>query len=189
MPRLILKTPPATEPITVPQAKVHLRIDDNDNDASIGVMIQSARSGVEAFLKSAIMPTVYQLKLDCFPGEIEFPIGPVTTADGFAINYANDAGADTVLNSSLYQIALGEYAVVRPSFGNTWPVTRTQLDAVTVEFKAGYDDATKIPPAIIGALYMWLGDLFENRESTAMDGSALPLPTGIRNLLMPFVRH
>lgn len=186
--QLIIKTPPTSEPVTLAEAKAHLRVSWADDDALITAYAQAARSGVEAYLKAACLVTVYQLTLDCFPPTIELPVGPVLTATGFSIKYIDDAGDEKTLAGDKYKLSLGERAIVRPSYGNTWPTTRAELDAVTVEFQAGWTAGT-LPPVIKAAVLLWLGDLYGNRENTLLGTTAVELPTGVKNLLLPFVIH
>jgi uncharacterized phiE125 gp8 family phage protein len=189
MPGLSIKTQPTSEPISRAQAKAHLRVDFDDDDALIDILISSARSKAESFLKASILPTVYLLKLNSFPSQIDLPIGPVATTTGSSVTYVNDAGTDVTLPDTLYQFSIGEYACIRPSYGNTWPSTRPQLDAVTVEFTAGWSAVASVPPAIIAAIYLIIGDLYENRESTARGDTVASMPLGAENLLTPFIRH
>lgn len=186
--QLIIKTAPTSEPVTLAEAKAHLRVDWADDDALITAYAKAARSGVEAYLKAACLATVYQFKLDCFPATIELPVGPVLTADGFSISYIGDAGSAQTLAADKYKLSLGERAIVRPSYGNAWPSTRAEIDAVTVEFKAGWTDET-LPPVIKAAVLLWLGDLYGNRENTVLGSTVAELPTGIKNLLTPFIIH
>jgi uncharacterized phiE125 gp8 family phage protein len=186
--QLIIKTPPTAEPVSLAEAKAHLRVNWSDDDALITAYAKAARSGVEAYLKAACLATTYQLKLDRFPATIELPVGPVLTADGFSIKYLDDAGDEQTLAAGKYKVSLGERAIVRPSYGNTWPSTRAELDAVTVEFVAGWPEAN-LPAVIKAAVLLWLGDLYSNRENTLLGTAAIKMPTGIEALLLPHVIH
>ena len=184
---LTVVTPPASEPFTRELAKQHLRVDHGDDDAVIDLYLAQARSAVEAHIKCALLPTVYSLKLDGFPAEIVLPVGPVLSATN-TISYVDDAGASQTLGSSLYQFSTGEVGLIRPSYGNVWPSTRPQLDAVTVTFTAGWPDTASIPPAIKGALLMILGQLEKQRGNVVIGQSVTEVPLGARNLLLPWVR-
>lgn len=186
--QLVIKTPPTAEPVTLAEAKAHLRVNWSDDDALITAYAKAARSGVEAYLKAACLATVYQLRLDCFPATIALPVGPVFTADGFSIKYLDDAGAEQTLGADKYKLSLGERAIVRPSYGNAWPSTRAELDAVTVEFTAGWTVDT-LPPAVKAGVLLWLGDLYGNRENTLLGTTAIKMPGGIDALLLPHVIH
>lgn len=53
---------------------------------------------------------------------------------------------------------------ITPSFGYTFPVTYSRLDAVQVNYVAGWESASAIPKPIIHAMKMLIGDMYENRE-------------------------
>lgn len=178
---LTIKTAPVDEPLTTADAKAHLRVDHDDENAVIDEYVKAARSAVEAFLKGPLLPTVFRYTLDGFPAEICLPVGPVLAAAEVAIAYVDTAGASRTLATDDYQVSTGEKTRIRPAYSKTWPTTRPQFDAVTVTFTAGHAAAADIPPAVMGALRMTLGHFYEEREVGEM-------PLGARNLAMPFVR-
>lgn len=182
MPGLAVFTPPTQEPVTLDEAKQHLAVLHNDDDALITGYIAMARSFVESCIKSALMPTVYDFKMNNFPAQIDLPMGPIFSETN-TVTYVNDAGVNTVLSPALYQFSTGEYGAIRPSYGNVWPVTRPQLDAVTVRFTAGWPSAAALPPAIRLGLLLCLEEIHANR------GGEGKMPTAARNFLIPFVRH
>lgn len=186
---LTITTPPASEPLTLEEAKLHVREDSSDNDDLITALISSARSACESFLRSSIMEAVYSLTLDGFPPEIILPQGPVLTATGLSISYVDTAGASTTLSASDYKVSLGDVCRIRPAWGKSWPATRNEMDAVTVAFKAGYSAASSIPPAVMSAIRMTLFDLYEHRGNLADTQDGREMPIAARNLMTPFVRH
>jgi uncharacterized phiE125 gp8 family phage protein len=186
---LDLVTPPASEPITLAEAKAHLRVDHADEDTLIEAYIAGARSSVEAVLKASLLETVWQYRIDGgFPREIRLPIGPVLTTNGLAVTYVDGAGAVQTLDPASYQASLGSTAVIRPAYALVWPVTRPELDAVRVTFRAGWPAAADLPAAVRAALLLMIGHLYANREAVIPAGALTELPLGVHNLLMPFVR-
>ncbi len=186
---LDLVTPAAATPVELDRAKLHLRVDGADEDSLIGAYVAAATSSVEAFLKSSLLLTEWRCRIDhAFPYEIRLPVGPVLTAEGLQVKYIDDAGVLQTLDPSIYQASLGETGVIRPAYGQVWPSTQPVMDAVQVTFKAGWDDAEKVPAAIVAALLLTAGHLYANRESTVVGVAAQELPLGVKNLLMPFAR-
>ena len=71
-----------TEPVTLAEAKLHLRVEHSDEDAYIGGLISAAREYAESFTNRLIAPRVY--------GENETPpegetVEPATSSEKQAI--------------------------------------------------------------------------------------------------------
>lgn len=60
-------TPPAIEPVTLDEAKAHLRVDINAEDSLITRLISDAREWVERFLRRSLITQTWALYLDAFP--------------------------------------------------------------------------------------------------------------------------
>ena len=65
--RLVLITPPASEPVTLAEAKLHARIQHDEDDALVASLIVAARRHCETCLKSALVTQTWTLYLDSFP--------------------------------------------------------------------------------------------------------------------------
>lgn len=66
MPSIIL-TQPAVEPVTLAEAKAHLRVDITDDDLLISSMIIAARQAAEAICRRALCTQTIKMVLDQFP--------------------------------------------------------------------------------------------------------------------------
>ncbi|VAX28193.1 hypothetical protein MNBD_NITROSPINAE05-808, partial [hydrothermal vent metagenome] len=62
-----LKTPPASEPVTLGEAKSYLRISDADDDAFITALITAIRERFESFALRSVITQTWTLWLDGFP--------------------------------------------------------------------------------------------------------------------------
>ena len=124
------------------------------------------------------------------PRKTPLPIGPLRTTDGLSIQYVDDQGVTQTLATSVYQVSLGMTGVIRPSYGNTWPSVRAQMDAVTVTFTAGEQSLDDINPAFLQAIRLHINDFYDNRGSIVVGAQASEiLSLSARNLLTPFVRN
>ena len=186
-----LLTPPATEPISLEDAKRHLRIEDSvsEDDALVTVLIEAVRLWAETFTGRAFITQVWERKLDGFCGRIELPKPPVTAVT--AIEYVDTDGVTQTLDPSLYRVSLptgpwAQPACIEPAYGQTWPSTRSVSDAVTVRYTCGYGTSEDVPGNIIAAMKLRLGTLYEQREGVIVGSIATPLPQGDEYLLWPF---
>lgn len=71
-----------SEPVTVAEAKLHLRIDNADDDDLISVLITSARKWAEDYCDRTFVESKYTMELDSFYGAIGSPIQFGLKADG-----------------------------------------------------------------------------------------------------------
>jgi hypothetical protein len=79
---LKLITAPIAEPLTLAEAKAHLRVDESDDDALIEALIVAARQGAEHITQRALMPQTWELALDQFESEIRLPKAPLASVIG-----------------------------------------------------------------------------------------------------------
>jgi len=75
--------------------------------------------------------------------------------------------------------------VIHPADGRAFPSTHPGFSAVSVQFVAGYGDATDVPAGIKHAVLLIVGDLYENRENAAPRGAS-SLPLTAERLLWPY---
>jgi len=190
MPSLLI-TPPAVEPITLDQAKDHLRVTNTTDDALISTLIAAARRFAEGYCRRALITQVWDLYVDKFPdavrGVLEIPFGELQAVT--SVTYYDADGALQTLSASLYQVeAIREPARIRPIATETWPATYDQMNAVTVRFTAGYGDAPgDVPEQVVQAMLMLIGHLYENRESSSRAAVITEIPMGTEYLLDPYI--
>lgn len=202
--RLSIVTSPASEPVSLDEAKLHLRVDFTNDDLLIAGWIASARLLCESYLSQAFVETTYEVSYDCFPisgnyltrastvntlglppsfyvreaGAIHLPRSPLIAVD--SITYRDRSGATQILSSDSYRAISGVPGCIVPAANAFWPVTSAAPDAVTITFRAGYDT---IPPTIKSAMLLLIGHWFENRSAVLTGSIATTLPWTVQRLL------
>jgi uncharacterized phiE125 gp8 family phage protein len=180
--RIDVVTPAASEPVTLDEAKAHLRVTHGSDDLLIAGQISAAREHIERVIGYPIVTTVLRATLDCWPPVIILPRCPIASVD--AIEYTDAAGADQVLAPADYSVDLsGGGARVRPAFGKSWPSLRAVPAAVRVSYTAGRA-AADVQPSLKAALLLTVGDLYENAEAQVV-GSIIAVNQTVDNLLWP----
>lgn len=190
----IVVVTPATggEPITLDDAKLHLRVVGTDEDTLIGAYITACRQHVENVCLLAIGRQTWRLTLDGFPannGPIELPGGRVATVT--ELTYVDPLGvvqtwapADLALNvrTDLDSVP-ARLTPAATTLG--WPNWQPVTNAVTVTYTVG-DPA---PQPIRAAMLLMIADLYENRQQLDMNlrASVAESPTAKR-LLFPYKR-
>ena len=190
---LRLTTQPATEPLSADTLKAHARVDGDDEDALIATYIQVARQWAEQVTGRALVLQTWTMHFDRFPWVIKVPKPPLSSVTH--IKYYDTNGDLQTLSSSLYQIdSSSEPARIIPAYEEIWPVTRSIMNAVEVEFVAGYagtadspPDYSAIPQSLINAMMLIASTLERHREEVVLpDVSATQyhrLPLGAKTLL------
>ena len=189
---LKLVSPPAIEPITLQEAKDHLRVTTTDNDAKITMAIQQARQYVEKFLSRALIEQTWQHTLDVFPadGDIKIPMPPLIGVD--SLTYYGTDGVLTLVDPANYYVDnYSDPGWLVAQGGYVWPSTLNAINSVIVTFRAGYVNtdsppAPAVPSDIKAAILLTLGKLYEFREDVVLTTTALALPQGAQELL---IRH
>ena len=186
-----VKTQPAAEPVTVAQAKAHIRVTSAVDDAYITTLVSVARQRAETFLRRSIVTQTLELRMDSFPYEIDLLRPPVAAVT--SIYYLDSDGISTLLDSAEYQTSLAgrSTAVVKPAVNSAWPTTQAgAYDAVTVEYVAGYglpdDNPVLIPLPMQQAILLMVGDMYENRETIVIGTIPASLPMTAERLLAPY---
>ncbi len=168
-------TPPAFEPVTLTEAKLWCRVDDDatDEHATLLLLIAAMRERAEDLTGRAYVQRTLELWLDRFPddGVIELPFTPVQSVT--SVTYVDGDGASQVLSGSPeeWQEDLNsDPALICPLYGESWPATRQVLGAVKVRYVAGYATVNAVPKALRLWIQANIATLFENREQLVQQG-------------------
>jgi len=180
---------PSIEPLTLAQAKDHLRESGVDQDALIAGLITAAREHAEGFTWRAFIDQTWDLFLDKFPkndGPIILPLPPLQSVT--SLKYTDTAGVQQTLATADYTVdANAEPGRIVPVFGTNWPAVRNEINAVEVRFIAGFGPAgTDIPQPIVQAMLFQIGHLYENREAVVIGTIASQVPMAAESLLWPY---
>ena len=178
-----LVTPPAEEPVTLIEAKLHLRVDFDDDDTLIASLITAARQAAETLTGRQLITARWKQVLDCFPGPslMGVPAGQAFTLPGHAIllakapvqsvisiNYLDMGSVSQTMPVSNYTVdSACEPARITPVFGQIWPICLPQIGAVSVTFDAGYGPAAQVPEGIKSWIKLRVGSLYAHREEVA----------------------
>lgn len=190
--------------LALDDAKQHLRVDTSDEDELISAIVSAVcglLDGPDGILKCAVAPQTLKLVLPGFMKplpwgrsrqsancgtRIELPLPPAT--DIGAITYYDSSGTQQTLDEATYTlIECGSSpSFLIPAPGANWPSTQSRPDAVSIIFDAGSSEDSAVPPTILAAAKLMVGDLYLNREATVYGpGAALENPA-VKALLSPW---
>ena len=191
---LQLIQPPVAEPLSLLEAKAHLRVDVTDDDALIAALITAARVYAETLTRRALVAQAWKLVLDSFPGPtmIGIPWGKPFTLPGHAIyleksrvqtvtaiSFIDMGGLQEVMPPANYIVDYtSEPCRITPVFGQIWPIPLPQIGAIEVDFVAGYAApfAANTATSSIAIQGSWATYVVGNVIRLSNSGGALPSP-------------
>lgn len=189
---LSLLTPPALEPVSLAEAKAHLRIDAADEDAVLSRVIAAAREHLERSLGRALLAQSWRYTLDAWPSgyAVGLPLAPVQSVDSVKV-YAQDDSSTTLPVGSYLLDGLGAPARLIRRGAQAWPAATRAGNGVEINFTAGHGSApTDVPAALRVALLLLAAHWFEHREVVEPQGAVAPMPMMVADLIGPYrVRH
>lgn len=170
-----LVTAPATEPITLAEAKLQCGIatDVNYHDPLLQILITAAREKVEADTSRAIITQTWDYSFDLWPIGLEaiyLPRAPVASIT--SVKYYDQANAQQTLSTTVYKTMLDrEPGEIRVHYQQQWPFLYGEPGGITVRYVAGYGTAnTSVPQSLRQALLLLIDHWFENRDTVGNVG-------------------
>ena len=183
-------TGPAVEPLTVAEAKLHLRVDISDDDAYIGTLITAAREWVENYLDRTLITTQLILRAAEFPTEeLELARPPMVasgTATAVVITYTLADTTTATLSTALYRVdRTSTPGNVAPIINGTWPSDVIEdANAVAVTYWAGYGPTSaSVPATIRHACLMLIGHWYDRRSAVLTGTISKPIEFAVESLL------
>jgi uncharacterized phiE125 gp8 family phage protein len=178
---VVIRTPPAAEPVTVAEAKIFCRVDHADEDILLADLITAARRQAEAWTGRAFVTQSLRLAADGWPAgaatALKLPRPPLRTVA--TVRYYDEAGLVQTLAASAYLVdAASDPGRIVPVPGGQWPAIQTgRVGAVEVDYDAGYGNPDDVPEEIKTAIQMAVEQWHADR------GRAGELPDAAKALL------
>ena len=146
---LVVSSAPATEPLSTAEAKSHLRLTHNADNANIAALIKTVRLSMERLLNRALITQTLKAYYEAWPTNYDYvliprpPVVSVTT-----VKYTDYEGTVTTWDSDDYIVDIKRGRVVL-AYEENWPTdTLYPTTPIEVEFIAGYGAATAVPDEI-----------------------------------------
>lgn len=200
--RLKETAPPEAEPLSLAEAKAHLRVTHADDDALISSLVKAARELCEAFTGRAFITRGLSLFLDRWPvprqGEwwdgvregagvspadtaLSLPRAPLYSVTDIRIY--DEAGAASAYDANAYYVdTTGPRGRIVLKDAATPPVAQRRAAGIEIRYTAGYGAASaSLPSPVIEAVRQTVAHLYANRGDANVS-----LPAAARGLLQPY---
>lgn len=172
-------TPPASEPISLDEARTQCRIaaDDTSEDTLLALYVKAAREAAEHELGRALVSQTWEQTLDAFPaGEIQ--LGKPRALSITSVQYIDTAGDLQTLSPSAYTLdAATSPGWLLPAVDTSWPDSADVVNAVRIRFVAGYGAASDVPAAVRQWMLLTVATMYAQREAIDASGRVAALPS------------
>jgi uncharacterized phiE125 gp8 family phage protein len=185
---LVRYAAPAVEPVSLAEAKVHCRIDTDDEDGYVTALVTAAREYIEEVLDISMISQTWEARYDVFPlWEIILPRSPMASGEVTVI-YRDEAGQNQTITSATGAFQTDHNIVpgrIYPLYEDVWPAVRGDENSVVVRYPAGYGAAGASVPSILRhAVLLLVAHWFEMRQPVVTGYSqVLPVPHTFETLL------
>jgi len=177
---------PALEPVSLEDAKAHLRVGHETDDGLIAAAITAARVHVETAMRRLLIEQAWRIYFDEWPasGVVPLRLGPLISVD--AVTVYDAEGELVAVPAEDYELDL----VSQPGrlvlkAGATRP--GKAVNGIEIDVTAGYGaTSVDVPAPLRQAILMLVAHWYEHRAAAAFDQAAAVAPLGFEALVAPY---
>lgn len=137
--------------------------------------LTSAIAAYEDYTNNILCSSVWDLYLDEFPAEDDENDGAIDTPGPLvsitSVKYLDAAGAEQTLATSYYKAVTSHNplrGLIALRYGQSWPSTYDEADAVYTRIVAGYASANAVPASIKDGLVEYIQERFSGINLSAL---------------------
>lgn len=179
-----LVTDTTAEPVTLSDAKDHMRVTTTEEDTIITNMIVVARKWCEGYSGRAYMDQTWDIYLDDFPDvPYEVPLPPLQSITH--IKYVDTDDTTSTVDSDTYNVdSYSAPGRINLACGESWPTTTLRtVNGVVIRVVCGSTAIGDVPEEYKLAIKLLVGHLYEHREETTIERNLEQIPMGIKAIL------
>ncbi len=176
---------PAAEPVTLAEAKAHLRVVDAAEDILIASLVEAAREEVEAATGLALISQTWRLYLDCWPPSaiVRLRKHPVQSLIQVTVYNAVGAPESSVPPAANLDKASRPARFAMPDAAKAPGRT---MNGIEIDFRAGFGDTgVDVPDGLKRAILLLTAQWFEHRGA-GPDERAAGWPDGFDRIVERF---
>lgn len=166
-------TAPGSEPITLAEAKLYLRVDTHHEDTLISDFIVAVRMDAESFLRRSLITQTWKASFGDYEyNNVPLPMGPVIAVT--EVLSRNVDGSSQEIGAEHYYINAARNGLVFASL-----VSGAMLE---ISYSAGYGDASAVPKPIKMGMLSHIAALYDARGEAQMPQQANSLYAPFREV-------
>jgi len=170
---------PTQKPVTLAEAKSHLRVVQDNEDALIESLIVAAREWCEDFQNKSYLTQTWKLTFDELQfGTIEIPKPPLQSIDNIVL-VETDGTENSVTDYEVDDNSTPGRLLI-----NSYPdVEMQKMSGLQITFTAGHQTADDVPEKVKSAIKLLVGHWYKNREAVIKGSVPRPLKMAVKSLL------
>lgn len=157
-------TPASTYPVSLTEAKAHLKVDISTDDTLITNLIIASTQLSEEYTNRFFIDTVINQTCTTFADLKSLFKSKVISVTH--VKYYDSDNAQQTLDSADYVVNNQfEPCQINPAVDFSFPDIADRIDAIECKYTVGYGEASDVPNAIKQAILLTIGNWYANRES------------------------
>jgi uncharacterized phiE125 gp8 family phage protein len=174
---------PAVEPVTLAEAKAHLRLDGAAEDELLAGLIRAARQELERATGLALIDQHWRMTLDAVPETVAVPLHPIREI--VAVTAFGSEGDASTVPAGDYTADLASRParlrfLKRPSPGRS-------MNGIEIDVRAGFGEAGgDVPEPLRRALLVLVAHWYEFRAGFGPDEQPVSFPPVYERMIAPW---
>tara|TARA_R110000803_G_scaffold48061_2_gene99901 strand:- start:4085 stop:4690 length:606 start_codon:yes stop_codon:yes gene_type:complete len=185
-----IETQSATKMVTLEEAKLHLRVMQEDDNTYINNLIMVAQQTIENYCNLLIFKTTVIQRGDCWADISSLYFSPIKNSGAATLThikyYDSNNTQQTWASSNYIFDKFSQPCRIGIAPDITLPTLAIRIDAVEVKYEIGTTDADLVPLAIKQACLILVGQWYENRQEAVVGRSVGVIPMTARYLMNPY---
>jgi len=186
---------PGETPISLDEAKRHLRIEHGEDDSLLATFVDAAimhLDGWSGVLGRCLVTQTWRQDFDCWPSRhLTLPFPDCSQPQ---VSYIGTSGDEAVLEGAFGEPVNAAWSSILPRILSPLvdlPSLHPNCGSVRVTFVTGFGQTAEVPPPIKAAILLMVADLYRNRDTTGFGAGAasrIPMSMTVDALIAPYRR-
>lgn len=181
----VLINPPASEPLSLADAKRFLRVEHDDDDDVILSIIGAARGYIESHTRTALITQTWRLVRDAWPanGVVRVVPAPVQSVSAARVYDGEHSAID--IDPGVFVADLATSEICAPAF--SLPQPRRAKAGIEMDVVIGFgDQAEDVPAPLRQAVRHLVAHWYENRGLAVVGHNVALMPASVNAMLTAY---
>jgi uncharacterized phiE125 gp8 family phage protein len=166
---------PASEPVSLDEFKLILKLDDTEQDSYLTNLLKSSRELIEKYLSRALITQTIELSFDSFVKDLYLWRAPIQSITSVIV-YDSENSSSTITNTNYF--LLNDELIFNDDF--SLDISLRTRQGIKITYIAGYGAASSVPASIKNAILNYASFLYDCKCETVQ------LPLSICNALSSY---